>query len=348
MAGLNRYEPAIDAFNHVIALNPSESAAYINLASCYSGLQQEQKALELYEKAFQFTPAFRTDIPINHEYGFTLVALGRIDEAARVFDQMKAATEPSKKERGSRSAALLDMYRGRYADAIAELRRAILIGQANKLGVSEYRDRLILVRALQSRRMTNEAAAELATVDRLISTLSLGPEWLSIALRIRARRGDVADARGLLDAMIRTAGNATSDSAMNRNLQLDGALVDLGRGEVFLAEGQPAKAIEKFEAAHVLLKRSESLESLAAAYHAAGRLEDAAKCYEDLLSRPQLGREVQEDWLHAYVALAQIREKQGQRDAARDLYQRLLTTWKDADADAVLLSQARAGRARTT
>lgn len=62
---------------------------------------------------------------------------------------------------------------------------------------------------------------------------------------------------------------------------------------------------------------------------------------------PPLGVEALEDWLHAHVPLAQIRERQGHTESARQLYQRLLTTWKDAEPDAVLLSQARAGRART-
>lgn len=65
-----------------------------------------------------------------------------------------------------------------------------------------------------------------------------------------------------------------------------------------------------------------------------------------LLENPPLGVEVQEDWLRAHAALAQIRERQGRTGPARELYQRLLTPWKNADADAVL-PQARAGRART-
>ena len=347
MAALSRYEPAIDAFTHVVALNPSESSAYINLASCYAGLHQNAKAVELYEKAFALTPAFRTDLFVNHEYGFTLVELGRVDVAARVFEEMKSAPETLKKARGARSSGLLEMYRGRYAAAAEELRRAIRIDQTNAAGVSEYRDRLFLVRALEARGRTKDATTELAEVDRLIARLSLGPEWLRIPVKTRARRGDLAAARRMVAAMSRNAGSPTADSSTNRDADLDLSFIQLSKGEIELAEGHPAKAAAAIESAHLRINRAETAESLAAALAAAGHLDDAAKRYEEVLAHTPLGTEAQEDWLQAHVALALIREKQGRRDDARELYDRLLAIWKDADPDAALLAQARAGRART-
>ena len=276
MATLQRFEKAIDAFNRVVTLNPRDGSAYVNLATCYSGLKQEQKAVELYGKAFELLPALRTDLGINHEYGFTLVDLGRMDEAARVFADMKSAPEPVKQARGARSAGLLEMLRGRYSRAEKELRRSILLNQTTGASLSEYRDRLILVRALHARGDTAAVAAELAAVDRLIARQTFGPEWLQIALTLRARSGDTAGARRLLATMVKNAGDSTAASGMARNVALDTAHVDRARGEIELAERHPERALPLFESAHLRLKRPESLDSLAAGYLAAGRLDEAA------------------------------------------------------------------------
>lgn len=341
MAGLGRFEKAIEAFQHVIELKPRESGAYVNLATAYAGLKQSQKALDFYEKAFILTPAFRTDISINHEYGFTLVKLGRLDEAARLFEEMRAAPEPLKNARGARSAALLEMLRGRYSRAATALRQAILFNQTNEAPVSEYRDRLLLVRALRAGGKTAAARAELASVDRLISRLTLGPEWMQMAITLRARLGDTAAARRLLATMVKHVGNPTADSSMNRNTQLDAAHVDRARAEIALAEGAPDRALPLFESAHVRLQSPESLDSLAAGYLALGRLDDAAARYEELLTDMRIGAEPQEQWLQAHVTLAGIRERQKRPADARALYERLIAHWKDAEPDVPLLKAAR-------
>ncbi len=346
MAALGRYEGAIDAFTHAITLNPLESATYINLATCHAALHQNMKAVQLYETAFAQTPEFRTDILINHEYGFTLVELGRLDDAAHMFGEMKASPDPAKRARGSRSTALLEMYRGRYAAAGEELRRAIRLDQTNKAGVSEYRDRLFLVRSLEARGLAKEAAAEMKEVDALISRLSLGPEWLRVSVKIWARRGDVATARRFVASMAKNAGVSTAASSIARNTDLDRPYIEYSQGEIELAQGHAAKAVEIFEAAHGQIHRPETLESLAAALRMSGRADDAAKRYEELLTEKPFGSEAQEDWLQAHVVLARIREQQGRTADARALCDELLGIWKNAEPDTALLKEARALRDR--
>jgi serine/threonine protein kinase/tetratricopeptide (TPR) repeat protein len=346
MAGLQRYEKAIDAFNRVATLTPRDGSAYVNLATCHAGLKQEQKAVELYAKAFELVPAFRTDMVINHEYGFTLVDLGRMEEAERVFAEMKSAPEPAKQARGARSAGLLEMLRGRYSRAENELRQSILLNRSSGAALSEYRDRLILARALHARGDAAAVAVELAAVDRLIARQTLGPEWLQGALTLKARRGDVAGARRLLATMVKNAGDSTAGSGMARNVALDTAHVDRARGEIELAERHPERALPLFESAHLRLKRPESLDSLAAGYLAAGRLDEAAARYEELLKDPRLGNEAQELWLAAHVSLARLRERQNRSADARVLYERLIAFWKDAEPGLPLLKEARAAVVR--
>ena len=137
---------------------------------------------------------------------------------------MKAQPEPLKKARAHRSQAFLEMYRGRYDLAIAELRQAIVINATLGATISEFRDRLILTRALDAKGRSREAGVELAAVDRLIARLSLGPEWLRFPAAIQARRGDVRRARRLVDLMTKTSGAATADSTTNRNIAQDRGL----------------------------------------------------------------------------------------------------------------------------
>src|SRR5437667_11930256 len=97
------------------------------------------------------------------------------------------------------------MYRGRYGAAMPRLREAILIHQTNGARVSEYRDRLFLVRALDASGLSEAAVPELAAIDRLIAQTPLGPEWIGMAAKIEARRGRTPRVRLLPAPMMKTS-----------------------------------------------------------------------------------------------------------------------------------------------
>lgn len=337
LAGLGQYEAAIEAFERVIALQPRDASAHINLATAYGGLRRDDRAVEVYGRAFALRPDLLTEHFVNHEYGFTLVRLGRLEEAEQAFARMKAEAEPSKQARGYRSQGLLEMYRGRYAGAVEELRQAVVIDQSHGFGVSEFRDRLFLVQALDGLGRSVEAGRELAAVDRLIARLSLGPEWLRIAARVRARRGDVRAARRLHAAMARAAGQSTLDSSANRDVEMDQVALTFVEGEIALAERRAAEAARLFEAALAVSRRNrgEVLEAAARAHAAAGDLERAARRYEELLAATPLGGEEQDGWLRAHLELGRIYERLGRPDAAQTSYGRLAELWKAGDADLV-------------
>jgi len=215
----------------------------------------------------------------------------------------------------------------------------VLINQSIGAGISEFRDRLILVRALDA--TSQSAETELDAVGRLIDRLSLGPEWLRGPVKILARRGRVREARGVFNSMLKTAGSATVDSTTNRNLDLDRAYLDLARGELALAEGRPTEAVTLLQAASLTRFDADIFESLARAHLAAKQLEPAAQIYEQIVARPQLGSEAQEHWVAAHVALGEIYERLGRHDEGRKLYTSLLEHWQGADPDLVLVKAAR-------
>jgi tetratricopeptide (TPR) repeat protein len=341
MAALGQYDEAIDAFQRAIQLSPTDAGSHVNLASSYSGLRRYKEAVDAYHQAFALDPSLRNGVFVNHEYGFTLVHLGALDEASKTFALMKGSTNSSDQSRGLRSQALLDMYRGRYGDAIAGLRQAVVINRAIGAGISEFRDRLFLVRALDAKAMSAAAAVELDAVQGLMDRLSLTPDWLRIPAKILARRGRVADARRVLAAMEKTAGSAVADSTTNRNIDLDRAYVDLARGEIALAERRPAEAAALFEAAAVVRDDADLQESLAVALAADGRVEASANVYEQIIARRPLGLEAQEHWLRAHVTLGELYDRLGRHDAAQRLYAQLLELWSGGDADLVVLRRAR-------
>ena len=119
------------------------------------------------------------------------------------------------------------------------------------------------------------------------------------------------------------------------------------RGEIALAERRPADAVARFDAARIVDPLLPStIESLAAALAAAGRLDEAVTRYEELIARRPLGNEGQEDWLRAHVRVGELYERLGRAGDARKAYEQLLTIWKDADPQLTARAEAEARLAK--
>ena len=342
LAGVRQFEPAVEAFKRVIALNPSNANAYVNLATSYAALRNDQEAVKHYQQAFDLNPALKTDSIVNHEYGFVLIRLGDLDRAAAHFGQMLAEKSSSSQARGHRSLGLLESYRGRYGAAIDHFKQAIVINRTNKAQVSEFRDRLFLARAYRAKGMAQAAAEELDAVHRLATTSTLAPEWLSRLGKEEARSGRMAQARATLGLMAKTAGDATAASSVNRNTAAERAHFEIVQGEVELAEGRAAKGVESFESAYVIDPNIGTLDSLAVGLLRAGRHDEAAKRFEAMLARKDFGSESQEQSFNAQIRLAEIYARLGRSDRARELSEGLVAQWKGGDDDLVLLKDARA------
>jgi tetratricopeptide (TPR) repeat protein len=341
MATLGQFSEAAEGFKQVIRLQPNDVGAHINLASAYSGREDVEAAIPAYQKAFTLDPAMMFGPFVNHEYGFTLIRAGRLAEAEAAFGRMKKEGQLHAKAKGHRSLALLQMYRGQYASASEELRGAIVLDQSYKEAISEFRDRMYLVIALDARGQKREADAAWREVDRLINRLSLSPSWLWPPVRWLARRGQLSDARRLVALMEKTAGSATADSSIARNMGLDRAYVNLAQAEIELARGRAGRAVDLLEPIREVLKE-DTVESLAAAYAAAGRLPAALGLYEEFMrKRLLLGTELQQIWLQSHASLGALYERLTRPDDARRLYSALVEQWKDGDPDLVLLNTVR-------
>jgi serine/threonine protein kinase/tetratricopeptide (TPR) repeat protein len=346
MAGLDRDKEAEDAFRRVIAINSNDASAYVNLATTLSGQQRYQEAREAYQKSFALYPGMLTETFVNHEYGFTLVRAGDIDGAADAFRKMKTVIEPrGHKPRGHRSLALLEMYRGRYSSAIEELRQSILLHQTYGFGLSEFRDRLFLARALDAKGLTAASRAEVTAARALAVRLTVGPEWLTNVGRFDSRAGRAGDARQILASVEKVAGETLTETSVSRNLQQDQLHVMELKGEIARVEGRFAEAITLLQSA-AGGRASEAIYGLAFALEAAGRFDESAREYQRLLALQPLGTEAQEDWLAAHVRLGEVFEQLNRHPDARQQYEKLLALWEGGDEDLKLRAQATAGLAR--
>jgi serine/threonine protein kinase/tetratricopeptide (TPR) repeat protein len=346
MAALGQFEPAADAFRRALAIDPSDAPSLVNLATTLGGLGRYREAVDAYQRAFALRPEFLTGQFINHEYGFILVQLGEVEQAAGVFTTMTQQADQSLAARGHRSLALLEMYRGRYRAAIDQLRESILLLRAAGAKLSEYRDRLFLATAHEALGMRAAARQEIAAADRIAAELSMSPSWLYRLGRVHARAGRIGEADRLLKQATATAGDPTIVSGISRSTRADEADTRLLRGELALARGRAADAVAEFELAHRVNPQGATHEALATGYLAQGRREDAAAALEALIAGRDIGEEVQQDWLMAHLRLGRLYEALGRRDDAKKQYDALLAIWAAADADLPALSEARTALAR--
>jgi len=322
-----RCDEATVWFKRVLKHDPYSSSSYINIATCYSKmLEHYEDAITNYIKAFELQPSFLTSGNLNHEFGFTYVCMGRIEEAEDVFRKMLTG-DTMQKAGGRRSLALLKMYLGRYSEAAEELNEAILLCNADGVPLSEARNRLFLVVALQAKGKTEAASEELHEISVLLQTERYGPYWLSIAGKIHARNGDIEQATRYLEEISRF---------MNEESHQDRATFNLLKGEVELANGHHAEAVDLLEIALTLREDNYWRESLAHAYLLSGDLDRSAEIYGEIISEKDLGWEAQECWLDAFCQLGKIYEKRGDDENAKRCYEQLLQIWHDADSDLLM------------
>jgi tetratricopeptide (TPR) repeat protein len=103
-----------------LRLNPAHADAASSLAECYYELGEYDQALVWVRRARSLS---RADTSLTNLEAFTLIALGRLDEASSIINQV-LRQEPYNKE-ALFAAAELDIARGRAGDAVIRYRAAV-------------------------------------------------------------------------------------------------------------------------------------------------------------------------------------------------------------------------------
>ena len=329
----DRHELGIAAFQKVIELDSSSSSAYINLATCYQALKKNDEALANYEKAFQLEPETLTEQYVNNEYGFLLIRMGRIKEAAQAFEKMLHQDDSRKKAAGQRSLALLDVYYGKYSAAQDHLAEAVRITKTNNLKLSELRNHLYLARIYLMKGSHNGFEKEMKAVREIQRELLIEPAFIYLIGRVYARLGRLKEAIQQFEDMKSRLGDVLAASSVARSNRTDQAHFYLLKGEVELEQQQYDEAINSFQTAAGLGQHWVG-ESLGHAFFRSGKLDQAIEKYQDFLQNFRLlGNETIEFWIPAHYELGRIFEQKGQPEEATKCYEQLLQIWKDADPD---------------
>lgn len=330
----DRCTEALALYDTALVLNPNLASAYLNSATCHVNLEQFDRAFPKYEKAFALRPEWLTgNSNLNHELGFAYVRAGQLAKGEEIFRRLLSGEEMAK-ARGYRSLALLAMYRGRFLEAEGHLREAIVLNRSQQTGLSEMRNRLLLAGVHEIRGQDTAALAELDEVWRISQEIYLEPGWLLYAGKRMARAGQLDRAERLLElAAERVNAGNQSDASVR------GALA----GELALAHGRTAEAVQILVLANEQTESAYVLESLARALLAAGDTARAREAYTELVASGSsaAGWEAQEGWLLGHLELAALLEATGDVDGARRTYRALLALWKDADPDLPPLLHAR-------
>jgi tetratricopeptide (TPR) repeat protein len=328
---LKRYDESIEAFNRHLELYPTSASAFINLATCYTSSGRYELAIEHYKKGFDLNPQFLKVKNLNSEYGFTLVAMGDIEQAEEAFRLLLEGDE-SLQAAGHRHMALLYMYQGMFSQAEQQLNEAIRLNNTRGNTLSEYRDRLFLVTAYRNQGMQGKAVQELAKALEIRRSANIGPWWLQLAAKIYARMGMTAEAEAVFEEI---------SSQINEENRSDRAIVNILQGEFAIARGKPAEAVEFLERAYLLREDNYVLESLANAYYQMKDLDKAVEKYQGIVDHIDLGWEAQACWVLAHYHLGKIYTEQDEIEEALNHLERFVALWKDGDQDLPALKEAR-------
>ena len=330
---LKRSDEAISAFNKSLDIyQDKDPNTYINIATCYSMLDKYQQADEFYLKAFAINPNLLTISNLNHEFGFNYVQMGQFQKAREVFEKMTTGQDGPKAQ-GYRSLALLLMYTGKFSEAIDQLQESVSICKTLGYGVSEIRNHLFLATAYKTKGMMPEFYEELNKANELLKTEGMEPWWYFLYGKLLVRDEKIQKAEKILNEI---------SARINKGNKSDTAAFNILKGEIQLARGNTAEALDPIETGVKLRRDSYTLESLANYYYETGDLDMAISKYKEMIAiRSSLGWEAQEYWIKAHYNLGKIYEKKGNYEQAIIYYQDFLNIWKDADNDLPELIDAR-------
>lgn len=326
----DRPEEAIEQFNEVLRVAPEDAPALINLATSYSILDRLPEALSSYAKAFKLEPSWVRSTNLNHEYGFALARAGDTAKAREVFNL--ALADPKLKAKGLRSHGLLDLYEGKYASAARGFEEAATLSESGRFWLSAARDRVLLSITLKGMGRRAEELRELDAALALLRSEAAAQVWLEARIGAAyARAGALEKANRVLQEVGRKA---------NRQVAAEVADLHLLEGEVLLARGEAARAIEVLslpdQPSNPLPRRL----CLSRALDRNGDSERAMAVRGELIAAGRaIGWEFQQDWIEAHYLQARAYAAKGDRAKAAQFLGVVERLWKSADPSLLLHKQ---------
>ena len=359
---LDRLHEAAAHWRTLLTLRPADGRVMANLGLVYGSLRQFRESIVALEGAWIAYPHPRVRWMLADMYS----AVGRSDAATELLkrhleqpfdwivyskhllvggqrdaaaDALKEAERKTHQSSGASWADLAlvqaDFHRaeGHYREAEAALQQGL--DRGGQAGVERLE--LAMASLLIDWGRRPEAAARLDAIDAQHS-------------RNRIVHGVLAARAGNTAAAARVLARLEQD-AKDRRAPRPEARVHQLRAEIALANGRVAEAYAHAGLAVRAFPTAYTLETLARAQKAAGRIPEAIATWTTIVERPG---ERTLDWdapgfsrvVLAQYELARLLERAGRVDAARESYDQFLRRWDHADSDLAALVDARERRRR--
>jgi Tfp pilus assembly protein PilF len=321
------------ALHTALSYDPRHVSSYINLATLKNGMRQFDSALAYYVRADRIdsTALYRNNI--NHEYGNTLVRLGRYAEAESAFSRMSKDTRLDSRALGFRSLGYLALWRGRTDDAIEYYRRATAVSvQIKSSPLGEARNRMLLSTAYRTAGRDRESNDEITATMAMIRLPSLEPQVLAMLATNAIKLGRVADVQSILKVL---------RAKMKADSRVDVAAEAYVAGLLALSAHHADSALQYARAATALPTTIQRLTLEAEAWRALGRADSARAVVQRIVAYDGFGFEGQDDLLHAPLVLGDLMLAQHDTSGAMKEYQRLLDQWRAAPPSQADVAAAR-------
>ena len=312
---------AIHQLQQVIKIDPGSGATYGKLVTWLARNNAPEEALRVYQEA---TARGLDSVASKWGLGMALWNQGKVAEAQAEFRRLQAAGPPYDAI-GRIYLARTLIYEGRLLEAKDQLVSGIAKDQAANNKSPELLQRYLLACTAMQLGDRAEALRQLAFILRSGEPEAFQATDLERAGALYAQMGEVKSANRTLRAL---------DELQSRNgAAFNKASFHLLAGEIALAEGKFAPAVEHFSVSQTEYPLALSHGGLARAYQ--GRREwqrAAAQWQQQLNARGEIFQdEDPTEWVRAHLALARVYVHLGQAAAARAEYQTFLQIWGHAE-----------------
>ncbi|HUF30879.1 MAG TPA: tetratricopeptide repeat protein [Gemmatimonadaceae bacterium] len=316
-----RRDEAIAALETALSFDSTHVNSHLNIATATKGQHRMEDALVHYARAGRLDSLSLYRNNINHEWGSSLVIVGRLAEAESAFRKM--AQRPSLGDRalGLRSLGYLALWRGRAEESITMFGQASAASQQMGSGLSEARNRLLTAASYRVAGRELDAGREIDRAMSLMASPSFEPLFLAMIATSCARLGRADDTRTVLSIL---------RARMSPENGIDSASEAYVSGLVLLAAQRPADALAAARRAGRLPFRIPLLMLEAEAFAAMGHADSARVRLERVLDEPGFGVDAEDDWLHGHLLLGDLQLAQGDTAGAQRSYERLVQQWRDS------------------
>ncbi len=311
---------AVEELHEVMRLNPFFMDACGNLVLLLARLNQNDRALGVYEEARRRgVQGPRLDWGL----GMALLGQGKLGEARERLRRLQE-TGGIYEGHARLYLAAADIYEGKLRAAIEQLQAGIRLDQKLRNRSPERLRRYLLARIFLVRGEPGLARTELRALVTP-GPESLGPEELRRAGTLYAWLSDLSEARRLLKQLelVRSRIASSYSESCYHNLA----------GEVALAEGRTQQAVESFLGATAEYERFVSDQGLARAYAAQHDWTRARAAWQQVIdARGQVFHSgFPADLVLAHLHLGRVLRRLTDLEGAERHYQAFLRGWEGAD-----------------